>query len=355
MDAVEIQRLQQQLTVDMRTFPQQAILNKYFMVEIDYDVVEMGQAHPGEVQHLLEYLEEAGIANITTRLHRHFYPRLVRLFYDTIRKDGERYLFSWDGITYELTEELIGRALRISHTHPEWSSLHPHDPAILYKEDTVQWFGEFPADIPYESKLLDHILFTNAWNVGKYEKRSGEMLEADHNIIQGNWVSPSALIFKSLTKDVGTYLRLPLTVEAIRKTLGHPVFTDETLTGRMITCGRRWIETFLGEPFGTPDAASQDVIAPIAQATTDTAADNSAAMLRLALRAIGPMMQTIGRTESAILKCAEHTLPPAEYDSLRMQSRDEARDYYYAQQSVFDFLSQEKEKEDGKPRAVPEW
>jgi len=110
----------------------------------------------------------------------------VRLFYNTIRKNGERFIFFWDGINYELTEELIGRALCISSTQPEWSSLQPNDPMILYKEDMVQWFGEFPADIPYKSKLLDHILFTNAWNVRKYEKRTGEILEVDHNIIQGN-------------------------------------------------------------------------------------------------------------------------------------------------------------------------
>jgi len=38
-----------------------------------------------------------------------YYPRLVRLFYESLHKEGQNYVFTWDGINYHLTEELIGR------------------------------------------------------------------------------------------------------------------------------------------------------------------------------------------------------------------------------------------------------
>jgi len=309
------------------------------MLELDYDVVEMANGEPVDVDHMMEYVEDAGIGGIVSRRHRRFSPRLVRLFYETLQKRGNRYIFSWDGIDYELTEDLIGRALGIESTEPDWTELHPYDDQIMFREDTVQWFKEFPRGIPREAKLIDRILFTNAWSCGSGERRTGEMLEVTHNVIQGNWVSPCKLIFRSFTKPLGMYMRLPLTIEAIRVRLNHPVLHDEEFSGGMLTCGRAWIVNFLGDPanYDDPSHAEEGVVA--AEPKYRHADNSSEAMLGTVVSALGPLMRSLVCINETTIKCAARILPTAEYAELRRSTQDDVKSFTDAQLHVEELIA----------------
>ena len=234
---------------------------------------------------------------------------------------------------------------------PDWCELHPYDDQIMYREDTVQWFNEFPKGIPREAKLIDHILFTNAWSCGSFERRTGEMLEVTHNIIQGNWVSPCKLIFKSFTKPLGMYMRLPLTIEAIRVRLNYPVLYDEEFSGGMISYGRAWICNFFGTYANGMEATS-----PPKEETAESEPiglhvdDSSKAMLGTVLMALGPIMRSLVRNEEATIKCVAKTLPSEEYAELQATTKDDVRLFAETQLKIEEFTTRFMAREIAKGR-----
>jgi len=244
-------RRQRNLTKKDRTTPSAKFLQFNCLREHFFDIATMDQDNPQEIQDTWLYVEDAGIENIMDRAYQTYHPRLVRLFYQSLRKAGPNYVFTWDGIDYHLTEELIGRALHIATERPANSGLKAYDDDILIHHN-IDNIDELPNGLPKNVLLLDRILFVNAWSYGDYSHRSGKMLETTLNVMQGNWISPAKLIFKSMKKTASRAqttddihrLTLPLTIEAIRMQVGHYVFEDEDSISGMITCGRDWGKNF---------------------------------------------------------------------------------------------------------------
>jgi len=187
--------------------------------------------------------------NLITPRHRMFYPRLVRLFYQSLsEKDGD-YVFTWDGITYPLSDILISKALEIAHERPMYSCLANYDYDIMKREYVyTNGCGDYPKGLTQQTMLLDKILFCNAWCFGEANRREGEMLEATINVINGHWVSPVSLILSSMkqtawkaqTTDNIRIFPFPSTIEAIRQVVKHPVFDDERVEKAMAVCGKEW-------------------------------------------------------------------------------------------------------------------